>query len=89
MHFFTPSLGQVILPVGIAGVLGLGLAVFFLLPAIIEKEFAQVETIKKFRLLEKELDHDDDELTATLKLRRKTVNQKFGHIIQEMYSSRN
>jgi long-chain acyl-CoA synthetase len=56
---------------------------------IANKEFAQVETIKKFRLLEKELDHDDDELTATLKLRRKTVNQKFGHIIQEMYSSRN
>ncbi len=50
------------------------------------KDFAQVETIKKFRLLEKELDHDDDELTATLKLRRKTVNQKFGHIIEEMYS---
>jgi long-chain acyl-CoA synthetase len=49
------------------------------------KEFAQVETIKKFRLLDKELDHDDDELTATLKLRRKTVNQKFGHIIEEMY----
>lgn len=50
------------------------------------KEFAQVETIKKFRLLEKELDHDDDELTATLKLRRKTVNQKFGDIIEEMYA---
>jgi long-chain acyl-CoA synthetase len=51
------------------------------------KDFAQVETIKKFRLLEKELDHDDDELTATLKLRRKTVNQKFGHIIEEIYGS--
>jgi long-chain acyl-CoA synthetase len=53
------------------------------------KDFAQVETVKKFRLLEKELDHDDDELTATLKLRRKTVNEKFGHIISEMYGSRN
>lgn len=52
------------------------------------KEFAQVEKIKKFRLLEKELDHDDDELTATLKLRRKTVNKKFGHIIEEMYGAR-
>ncbi|MFH1242673.1 MAG: AMP-binding protein [Pseudomonadota bacterium] len=53
------------------------------------KDFAQVETIKKFRLLDKELDHDDDELTATLKLRRKTVNKKFGHIIEEMYRSKN
>ena len=51
------------------------------------KEFAQVESVKKFKLLEKELDHDDDELTATLKLRRKTVYKKFGDIIEEMYSS--
>jgi long-chain acyl-CoA synthetase len=52
------------------------------------KVFAQVETIKKFKLLEKELDHDDDELTATLKLRRKTINEKFGPLIEEMYSGR-
>ncbi len=52
------------------------------------KEFAQVETIKKFRLLHKELDHDDDELTATLKLRRKTVYKKFADVIEEMYRSR-
>ncbi len=52
------------------------------------KDFAQVETIKQFRLLDKELDHDDDELTATLKLRRKTVYKKFGDIIEEMYGSK-
>ena len=49
------------------------------------KEFAQIETVKKLRLLEKELDHDDDELTATLKLRRKTIYKKFGEVIEEMY----
>jgi long-chain acyl-CoA synthetase len=52
------------------------------------KDFAQVETIKKFRLLDKELDHDDNELTATMKVRRKTVHQKFGDIIEEMYRSK-
>jgi long-chain acyl-CoA synthetase len=52
------------------------------------KDFAQVETIKKFTLLDKELDHDDDELTATLKLRRKTVYKKFGDIIEAMYGSK-
>ena len=52
------------------------------------REFAQVETVKKFKLLEKELDHDDDELTATLKLRRKTINKKFGDVIEEMYSGK-
>jgi long-chain acyl-CoA synthetase len=52
------------------------------------RDFAQVETIKKFRLLRKELDHDDDELTATLKLRRKTVYKKFADLIEEMYRSK-
>ena len=53
------------------------------------RDFAQVETVKKFRLLDKELDHDDDELTATLKLRRSTIHKKFGPIIEEMYRSKN
>lgn len=53
------------------------------------KDFAQVEKVKKFRLLEKELDHDDDELTATLKLRRKTVYKKFGDVIDALYTSKN
>jgi len=50
------------------------------------KDFAQVEKIKKFKLLDKELDHDDDELTATLKLRRKTIYKKLAPLIEEMYS---
>lgn len=49
------------------------------------KDFAKVEQIKNFRLLTKELDHDDDELTATLKLRRKTIYKKFSSVIEEMY----
>ena len=50
------------------------------------KDFAQVEKIKRFKLLEKELDHDDDELTATLKLRRKTIYKKFSYEIEQMYT---
>ncbi len=49
------------------------------------RAFAQVETIKKFTLLDKELDHDDEELTATLKVRRKAVEEKFKDIIEAMY----
>jgi long-chain acyl-CoA synthetase len=49
------------------------------------KEFSQVEAIKKFLLLDKELDHDDDELTATLKVRRKTIEEKFKDLIESMY----
>ena len=38
-----------------------------------------------FTLLDKELDHDDDELTATMKVRRSTIERKFGELIQGMY----
>lgn len=51
----------------------------------VNREFSQVEAIKKFLLLEKELDHDDDELTATLKVRRKIVEKKFKDLINSMY----
>jgi long-chain acyl-CoA synthetase len=46
---------------------------------------APVERIRKFRLLEKELDHDDNEVTATMKVRRKTIYDKFAPIIREIY----
>jgi long-chain acyl-CoA synthetase len=49
------------------------------------KDFARVETIKKFKLLEKELDHDDEELTATMKVRRKAINKKFSDLIESLY----
>jgi hypothetical protein len=49
------------------------------------REFARVEGIKKFLLLDKQLDHDDDELTATLKVRRKSVEKKFGSLIDHVW----
>lgn len=52
---------------------------------VANREFSRVETIKKFTLLSKELDHDDDELTATLKVRRKDVEAKFEELINLMY----
>ena len=49
------------------------------------REGTKVETIKKFTLLAKELDHDDDEVTATMKVRRSTIEAKFKHLIEAMY----
>ena len=46
---------------------------------------APVEQVRAFRLLEKELDHDDDEVTATMKVRRKTIYEKFAPLIAELY----
>jgi len=51
----------------------------------VNETLAQVETIKKFILIEKELDQDDNELTATQKVRRKQVSELFRSEIEALY----
>jgi len=48
-------------------------------------KFARVETIKKFRLIDQLLDPEDEELTPTMKLKRRVVNVKYSHLIDSMY----
>lgn len=48
-------------------------------------KFASVETIKKFALLPKELDHEDGELTATQKIKRSAIFEQFSETIDLMY----
>lgn len=49
-------------------------------------QLAQVSQIRKFHLLTKELDHDDDEVTATMKVRRFNVQKKYASEIEGLYS---
>ena len=49
------------------------------------KELASYESIKKFRILEKELDQDKDEVTPTLKVKRKVVTVNYQHLLNSMY----
>jgi long-chain acyl-CoA synthetase len=51
----------------------------------VNKRFARVENIRKFVLLEKELDHDDGELTATQKVRRGMIQKKFARELELIY----
>ena len=51
-------------------------------------KFSRVENIRKFRLIPKELDHEDGELTATQKLKRSAMAAMFEDLIEEMYGSR-
>ena len=51
----------------------------------VNAKFARVENIRKFLLLTKELDHDDDEMTATMKVRRATIYKKFDREINMIY----
>ncbi|MFO1085599.1 MAG: long-chain fatty acid--CoA ligase [Reyranellaceae bacterium] len=52
----------------------------------VNQNFARVETIKKFRLIEQQLTAEDDEVTPTMKLKRKFVNEKYKAIIDGMYA---
>jgi len=46
---------------------------------------AEVSRIRKFRLLPKELDHEDGELTATQKVKRSALAERFGDLVESMY----
>ena len=51
----------------------------------VNKKFARVEQIKKFWLLDTQLSAEDEELTPTMKLKRKLVQQKYAEQIEAMY----
>ncbi|MDP9405169.1 MAG: AMP-binding protein [Actinomycetota bacterium] len=51
-------------------------------------KFAAVETIKKFAMLPKELDHEDGELTATQKVKRAAIGSMFAELVEDLYAGR-
>ena len=51
----------------------------------VNANFARVETIKKFFLIDTQLTAEDEELTPTLKLKRSFVNKKYAKEIDAMY----
>ncbi|WP_246081706.1 AMP-dependent synthetase/ligase [Nocardioides litoris] len=51
----------------------------------VNTRLASVEQVKQFRLLPKELDHEDGELTATQKLKRAAVVATFSDLVDQMY----
>jgi len=51
----------------------------------VNKQFARVEQIKKIKLIDQLLTAEDDELTPTMKLKRKFVNNKYADLIDSMY----
>jgi len=51
----------------------------------VNRKFARVEQVKKFWLLETQLGAEDEELTPTMKLKRKLVQNKYAREIEAMY----
>jgi long-chain acyl-CoA synthetase len=54
----------------------------------VNRDLASVAQIKKFRLMPKELDHEGGELTATMKVKRKNLEDSFRELIDDMYGAR-
>ncbi|HWE08695.1 MAG TPA: long-chain fatty acid--CoA ligase [Solirubrobacteraceae bacterium] len=48
--------------------------------------YAQVEQIKKFVILERDLSIEDGELTPTLKVKRAVVNERYADVIEALYA---
>jgi len=53
----------------------------------VNETLARYETIKKFKILPRELSIDEGELTPTMKLKRRVVNQKFADEIERLYAA--
>ena len=49
-------------------------------------EFSNPEQIKKFKILPRDFTIDDGELTPTLKIRRKQINENWSSLIESMYT---
>ena len=54
----------------------------------VNEELARVEQVKKFTILPKKLYEEDGEVTPTMKVKRKYVNEAFSDLIDGMYGGR-
>ena len=50
------------------------------------ENFAQYEKPKRFALIEKDFSFADGELTHTLKLKRRVVEERYGDVIASLYA---
>jgi long-chain acyl-CoA synthetase len=63
-------------------------AVLDLIQSVVDQanaQFARVEQVKKFWLLDTQLSAEDEELTPTMKLKRQLVQKKYAPHIEAMY----
>jgi len=56
--------------------------------AAVNARMPQVQQVRRFHLLTKELDHDDGEVTATLKVKRASISQKYAAEIEALYGGK-
>ena len=53
----------------------------------LQKQLANYERVRKFALLDKPFTIETGEITPSLKIKRKVVEEKYGEVIEKMYTS--
>jgi long-chain acyl-CoA synthetase len=51
----------------------------------VNKGLAKVEGVKKFRILERDFLQEENEITPTMKVKRKQINEVYADVIEDMY----
>ena len=51
----------------------------------LNRDLSQFERIKRFRVLPREFTIESGELTPTLKVKRRVIDERFGDLIDELY----
>lgn len=51
----------------------------------VNKDLSRVETVKKFKIMDKKLYTEDGEVTPTMKVKRKYINEHYKNLIESMY----
>jgi long-chain acyl-CoA synthetase len=54
--------------------------------SVVQKKLANYERVRKFAILDKPFSLENGEITPSLKVRRKFVEERYGHLIEEMYN---
>ena len=54
----------------------------------VNAKMPQVQHVRQFSILTKELDHDDGEVTATMKVKRRSIYEKYADTIEALYGKR-
>lgn len=53
---------------------------------LVNRGLAKVEGVKRFRVLDRDFLEAEDEITPTMKVKRKTINRVYGDLIEDMYA---
>jgi len=55
----------------------------------LQKDLSNYERVRRFAILEKPLSIEDGEITPTMKIRRKVVEERYRDLIEGMYQGVN